>query len=277
MVSNLLQDKKMNQFVQLFEKFLKNHFNQYQPMAFRGHQRLLESIRYTLFTSGKRFRPLLIFSTAEICGLRTNLILPWAGAIEVIHTASLIHDDLPCMDNSYSRRKQATNHRLFGENIALLAGNCLWIEAFRIIEPYIKHTNWLSLLCQAAGFNGLMGGQALDLNPEPSEKYYNNLHKMKTAALMESSIKGVLSLQQQSLRGLYKAASLIGSAFQLADDLEDDTEDQKSNITVLGKRPAQKKLQELSSTILKLIQPYTKTNYLTKLILFNANRVGVAI
>ena len=89
-----------------------------------------------------------------------------------------------------------------------------------------------------------MGGQALDLNPEPSEKYYNNLHKMKTAALMESSIKGVLSLQQQSLRGLHKAASLIGRAFQLADDLEDGKEDQKSNITVLGKIPTQKKLQE---------------------------------
>ena len=267
----------MNQFVQQFEKFLKTYFNQFQPLAFRGHQRLLESIRYTLFTGGKRFRPLLIFSTAEICGLRTNLILPWAGAIEIIHTASLIHDDLPVMDNSFSRRRQATNHRLFGENIALLAGNCLWIEAFRIIEPYTKHTNWLSLLCQVVGFNGLMGGQALDLNPEPSEKYYNDLHAMKTAALMEASIKGVLYLQQRSLQGLYKAAGLIGHAFQLADDLEDDKEDKKSNITVLGKKPAQKKLQELSSNILKLIQPYTKTDYLTKLILFNATRAGVSI
>ena len=112
-VNNFLQDKKMNQFVLVFEKFLKNYFNQYQPLAFQGHQRLLESIRYTLFTSGKRFRPLLIFSTAKICGLRTNLILPWAGAIEIIHTASLIHDDLPCMDNSYSRRnKQLTTDYL---------------------------------------------------------------------------------------------------------------------------------------------------------------------
>ena len=272
-VNKLLMDKKVRKFLQEFENFLKATFH-LKVLPFRAHQKLLKSIHYTLFSNGKRFRPLLIFSVAEICQIQLKVILPWASAIEVIHTASLIHDDLPIMDNSRIRRAKAANHRLFGEEIAMLAGNTLWIEAFRILATY-KKTNWVKLLSEATGFNGLMGGQALDMMPEPSMLYYTKMHELKTAALIIAAIRGVLSMKQKKLEGLYRAAPAIGRAFQLADDLKDEAENKKSNITFLDKNQAKTELKSLSKQSLKNIAIYPKSSYLKQLILFNMQRAGV--
>ncbi len=264
--------KKNQDFLNHFESFLKKHIQLLSPRLFKGHQLLQDCIAYTLLGGGKRFRPLVVFHTAQVCSTPLEFILPWAGAIEMIHTASLIHDDLPSMDNSPQRRGKPSNHLVFGEDMALLAGNCLWIEAFRLIEPY-KTTQWISLLCQAVGFNGLMGGQALDLRPENTKKYYQNLHEMKTAQLISISMKGILSLQKKKNLKLWELSHLIGHAFQLADDLEDFKHDRHSVIQTLGKKEAKKKLSDLTCQSLNLIGEHKNSMGLRDLVLLNSQRV----
>jgi len=244
-----LQHPEVCNFLHQFEHFLQSHIHSLSQKSLRGHRQLWKSIHYTLFSQGKRFRPVLTFSTAKVCAIPIRIILPWAGAIEMMHTASLIHDDLPSMDNSLVRRNQASNHRLFGEDIALLAGNCLWIEAFRLITPHLQHLpsiqqgspDWLSLLCTATGFHGLMGGQALDLRPEYVQEYYPTMHAMKTADLMAASMQGVLTLKKERDSNLYQISHTIGTAFQLADDLEDETEDRHSYVFRIGRKQIQNK------------------------------------
>lgn len=263
-------------FLKTFNSFLTSHLNTFSS-SFQGQEKLLQAIKYSLFSGGKRFRPLLIFSVAEILSIKDSLILPWAGAIEMMHTASLIHDDLPCMDNSLYRRGKATNHRLFGEDIALLAGDCLWVEAFRLVESYPE---WVKILCQAGGFYGLMGGQALDLYPPPikerTNRYYEEMNAMKTAALISAGVQGVFLLNQKEtteIKNLKQVGHLIGQAFQLSDDLQDFA-DKKSNFAVsLGYKAAQKKLKALSEKALNLVtRAGFSDSLLSHLIIFNQNR-----
>ncbi len=263
----------------MLESFLKKQLAGFKVLPFLAHKKLLESICYTLFSSGKRFRPLLVFHTAMAGGVSIPRVVPWAGAIELIHTASLIHDDLPIMDNSLHRRRKATNHRLFGEDIALLAGNCLWIEAFNMLSPFLKdNPYWLSILCQGAGFEGLMGGQALDLKPpfKKSDHYYQHLYSMKTGALMRASMKGVTTACPSN-KALNKVAKLMGEAFQLADDLQDKKEDKHSYFFMFGEKKTKNKLKNLSLDMIKLIEGITKAQGLKKLILFNSERGGVTL
>ena len=281
--NHLLKSPEVQRFISTFESFLKTHINSLNPLPLKGHQVLFDSIKYSLFSGGKFFRPLLIFSVSRILSINPHDILPWAGAIEMIHVASLIHDDLPLMDNSLQRRGKVTNHRRFGPDMALLAGNCLWIEAFKLLESDQK-ASWLPILCKAVGFKGLMGGQALDLKPPPIFKqndfYYNHLHSMKTAALISASIEGVLVLSKQKTeehQRLQTMGQILGLAFQLADDLQDRKEDITVNWAVfLGKKKALKKLHELTQDSLNLIDSQNpSTQLLKQLVLFNYERTGI--
>ena len=280
---NIFENTEVKKFRWEFESFLKEQISKFHYLPFKGHKKLWQAMEYSLFSGGKYFRPLLVFSTAQLFSFRSQAILPWAAAIEMIHTASLIHDDLPCMDNGFERRGKATTHRRFGESMALLAGDCFWIEAFRLISNYGNNKNtkaWLSILCQATGFNGLMGGQALDLNTpiNPSENYYKEMHFMKTGALITAAMEGVLALQDKTTEKAHKikeAAQYIGQAFQLSDDLQDEKETSKSNfINTFGKARAQKVLQDLSNKALNLVNFKEKDSpYLLKqLIIFNRDR-----
>ena len=270
------QEKAKN-FLRRFELFLQDVLNRLPPLPFRGHRKLKEALYYSLFTGGKRFRPLLIFATAQMLKIKTSVILPWAGAIEMIHTASLIHDDLPCMDNSLQRRKKASCHRRFGESTALLAGDCLWIEAFRLISRAKESRIWLTALCAGAGFYGLMGGQALDLNspPDPDEEFYTKMHSMKTGALIVACMEGVLTLKPGAdSKKLKKTARLIGRAFQLSDDLQEEKEKKElSNLAhILGEKKARSLLKDLSLEALLQLKDFPSPFLLKKLIVFNQNR-----
>lgn len=281
---NILKDPEIQKFLFQFELFLKKYLKKFQYLPLKEHQQLKEAIEYSLLSGGKYFRPLLIFSTAHLLSIKSQVILPWAGAIEMIHVASLIHDDLPCMDDSPERRGKASSHCRFGEDMALLAGDCLWIEAFRLIHLYGKATKarlWLPILYEATGFSGLMGGQALDLKvpKNPDESYYKKMHSMKTGALIVASMEGVLVLQPKAIEKTHKikeAAYLIGQAFQLSDDLQDEKEHSISNFSsFLGRRKAQKQLHELSNKALELIdfdKKESSSYFLKELIIFNRNR-----
>ena len=261
-------------FLSQFETFLRNQIRYLSILPFKGHRILRDSIEHSLFSGGKHFRPLLVQATALWVGVRTRLILPWAGAIEMAHVASLIHDDLPCMDNSLQRRGQPANHRLFGEDIALLAGNSLWIEAFRLIlreTPKAQAHLWLPILSDALSFNGLMGGQALDLKPslDPDLNYYKQMHLMKTGQLISACMEGVAVLpfvDKQKQEVVQTVAPLIGRAFQIADDLQDESEEKTpSNFAhVIGCDKAKKLLFELSDKALSLLDAQDRRHSVTK-------------
>ena len=207
-----------------FKSYLKNRFLKAEGSA----QKLLKkSLFYSLFAKSSRFRPKLCFAATKALGKKPKDILPWAIAIEMLHSASLIHDDLPCMDNALRRRGEKCNHLVFGEDIALLAGSCLFVESFSLLTKPVfnkKRPELLNLLISKIGFKGLMSGQALDLKGTPSKSLFFKMIKLKTASLIEASVLGPLLLWGQTKeekKSLKNYSKNLGLAYQLADDIKD--------------------------------------------------------
>lgn len=197
-----------------------------------GLKKLIEAMGYSFLSGGKRTRPVLGLLLAEALGVRPQKVIPWVLAVELIHTYSLIHDDLPCMDDDKERRGRPTNHIVFGESLALLAGDSLLTESFGLLsrsysdEP-AKGLKLVELLSEAAGFWGMAGGQALDLEAQkslPSQDGILDMHSRKTGALFRVICEGVAvvcgtEVQLQSSARQFGAA--LGLCFQLADDVLD--------------------------------------------------------
>ena len=196
--------------------------------------RLGEAMRYSLEAGGKRVRPILCLLAAEAVGGTAAQALPGALALEYVHTYSLIHDDLPAMDDDDLRRGRPTSHKVFGEGHAILAGDALLTEAFGVLasadlEP-VRRAEALALLAEGAGWRGMAGGQALDLEGENLETYdldhLRLIHRLKTGALLRASLEigavlgGAAPADQAALRAYGEA---IGLAFQIQDDILDAT------------------------------------------------------
>ncbi|MBN2282530.1 MAG: polyprenyl synthetase family protein [Deltaproteobacteria bacterium] len=196
---------------------------------------IFESVRYSLFAGGKRIRPILCMAAAEALGGDSELVLPVACALEMIHTYSLIHDDLPAMDNDDFRRGKPTNHTVFGENIAILAGDALLTEAFRVMSepagsPLVPAERILAVIgeiSRAAGFYGMVGGQVVDIISEGKAVDLDTLsyiHEKKTGALITVSLRSGAILAgagDTELAALTQYGGNIGLAFQIADDILD--------------------------------------------------------
>ena len=192
---------------------------------------LAEAMRYSLLAGGKRIRPMLVLEFCRMAGGETAQALPVACAIEMLHTYSLIHDDLPCMDNDDLRRGKPTNHVVFGECTATLAGDALQAEAFgtilRSTLPAVRRLNCAEDLANAVGLDGMCCGQYLDMAAEGSvlsEEELNEINARKTGALLIAACRmGVHAAggteEQAEIASLYGAA--IGTAFQLRDDMLD--------------------------------------------------------
>lgn len=192
---------------------------------------LAESMRYSLLAGGKRIRPMLVLEFCRIAGGDVEAALPVACAVEMLHTYSLIHDDLPCMDNDDLRRGRPTNHRVYGECTATLAGDCLQAEAFgtilRCSLPADRRAACAEILADAAGLDGICGGQYLDMAWEGrslSQDELNDINNRKTSALLIAACRmGVAaaggSEKQMEAAALYAAA--VGLAFQIRDDMLD--------------------------------------------------------
>jgi geranylgeranyl diphosphate synthase type II len=194
-------------------------------------------MRYSLLAGGKRIRPVLALATAESVGADPDGVLPLAGAIELIHTYSLIHDDLPAMDDDDLRRGQPTCHVEFGEPVAILAGDGLFAEAIALVlerqegEAELVRSA-LSELTRAAGVGGMVGGQYLDIADEAVD--IRHLHELKTGRLIGASITSVLLLEGMSepaTLAYRRFAAELGVLFQIVDDILDVTGDE----TALGK------------------------------------------
>ena len=205
--------------------------------------RLGEAVRYSLEAGGKRVRPVLCMLASEAVGGTPIQALPGALALEFVHTYSLIHDDLPAMDDDDLRRGRPTNHKVFGEGHAILAGDALLTEAFGLLaaadlDPE-RRAESLVLLAEGAGWRGMAGGQALDLEGEALATYdldhLRLIHRMKTGALLRASVEigavlgGAPPLERKALRAYGEA---IGLAFQIQDDILDATATEAD----LGKR-----------------------------------------
>ena len=205
--------------------------------------RLGEAVRYSLEAGGKRVRPVLCLLACEAVGGTAAQALPGALALEYVHTYSLIHDDLPAMDDDDLRRGRPTNHKVFGEGHAILAGDALLTEAFGVLATADLEANRraeaLALLAEGAGWRGMAGGQALDLEGEKIQSYdlghLQLIHRLKTGALLRASLEigavlgGARRSEQAALRAFGEA---IGLAFQIQDDILDAT----ATDAELGKR-----------------------------------------
>ncbi|NJL84884.1 MAG: polyprenyl synthetase family protein [Leptolyngbyaceae cyanobacterium SM1_1_3] len=207
-----------------------------QAIAVVYPERIYESMRYSLMAGGKRLRPILCLATAELAGGTAEIAMPTACALEMIHTMSLIHDDLPAMDNDDFRRGQPTNHKVYGEDIAILAGDGLLAYAFEFIAvqtqqvPAERVLRVIAHLGRAAGAAGLVGGQAVDLESEGKSEVgvetLNFIHRHKTAALLEASVVSgavLAGAEQADIERLSRYAQHIGLAFQIVDDVLDIT------------------------------------------------------
>lgn len=196
-----------------------------------GAERLAEAARYSLLGGGKRVRPILVMACAQALGAPVDRVLPTACAIELIHTNSLIVDDLPAMDNHAKRRGRATLHRVYGDDIAILAGCALLSEAQRLIledqpGPAELRNRLLRAVLEATGTAGMVGGQFLDVSKyRPRDRAdLERLQMLKTGTLLLASVRcGTLLAEDRTDPALDRYAESLGSLFQVVDDILDET------------------------------------------------------
>jgi geranylgeranyl diphosphate synthase type II len=211
-----------------------------------------KAMRYSLFAGGKRMRPALCLAAAEACGGKASAAMPLACAVECIHTYSLIHDDLPAMDNDDYRRGKLTSHKVFGEGIAVLAGDALLTQAFEIAAqshgwPRYSHATIILELARAAGSLQLIAGQVADLEAEGkriSAKELQYIHERKTSALLCCAVRlGGMSANctPAQLRSLTEFGYNVGLAFQVIDDILDVTQSSEQLGKTAGKDSAAQK------------------------------------
>ena len=194
-------------------------------------QTLFSAMRYSLLAGGKRLRPIFVFEFCRMCGSAWGQAIPFAAAVEMIHTYSLIHDDLPCMDNDDFRRGRPTNHKVYGEAIAVLAGDALLTAAFSFLAkanlPAETRIRAVEILSQCAGEIGMVGGQVLDMQSEERQctaQEVIDIQSRKTGALIRAAcMLGVLAGcgTSQQLSAAASFASHLGLAFQIRDDMLD--------------------------------------------------------
>jgi len=220
----------MTEYINLAETALKK----YLKVEENPQKKIYEAEEYSLMAGGKRLRPVIMMMTAKMCGKSPEAVLPFATAIEMIHTYSLIHDDLPAMDNDDLRRGKPTNHKVFGEAMAILAGDALLTKAFEVASSFddesVSRENVLraiSTLAVAAGDNGMIGGQVVDIESRNEDaELLKYLHSLKTGALIRASgvIGAILSgATEEQIKAVDNFCSYLGIAFQIQDDILDVT------------------------------------------------------
>lgn len=248
-----IYDLKANE---LYPEFLIKEVNKslgYYVKKYRESPDILkEAIKYSIENSGKRFRPILCLLTAKSLGKDYRAVLPTACAIEFIHTYSLIHDDLPAIDNDDLRRGKPTCHKKFGEDIAILAGDALFAEAFNIIIKYQiaddrTKIEILEEIADASGASGMAAGQIVDVyfsGKKISKKKLEYMHRNKTGKMITASVRCAAILcgvSDDYLKKFTEYSENLGLAFQITDDILDVTSDKRVAGKTIGKDAIQKK------------------------------------
>lgn len=220
-------------------KVIDQSLDLYLPESTNPQSVIYTSMRYSVFAGGKRLRPILMWETAKLFDKDWDCVREFACALEMIHTYSLIHDDLPAMDNDDLRRGMPTNHIKFGEDIAILAGDALLNKAFEVAvrSENEKSLNALKILSDSSGTEGMIGGQVVDLQSEGKTiglRELQYIHSLKTGALIRCacSVGAILAgADESSVNAMDEYAKNLGIAFQIRDDILDV----KGNAEILGK------------------------------------------
>ncbi|RKD34564.1 polyprenyl synthetase family protein [Thermohalobacter berrensis] len=228
--------------IEKYKKIIEDNIDKILPKSNNKYQsKVFDSMRYSIFAGGKRLRPILTLKTCELISGDYKPAIPFALAIEMIHTYSLIHDDLPAMDDDNYRRGKLTNHRVYGEAMAILAGDGLLNFAYEVMNEAILENNKdnhrlikaFSKIATAAGVYGMIGGQVVDILSENTKIDADTLdfiHKHKTSALIEASIvSGAIigGASDNEINALEKYGKSIGLGFQIRDDILDTIGDMK--------------------------------------------------
>ena len=206
--------------------------DRFLPPEAERPETLHKAMRYSVFAGGKRLRPILVMAGAEAVGGSAEQVMPTACAMELIHTYSLVHDDLPAMDNDDFRRGVPTNHKVFGEATAILAGDALLTLAFRLVADNLRQTSTGALdvvadIADAAGHGGMVAGQVADLEAEGRQVGADTveyIHAHKTGALIRTSLRvgaRLCGATAEQVRALSLAGADLGLAFQIVDDILD--------------------------------------------------------
>ncbi|WP_316630716.1 farnesyl diphosphate synthase [uncultured Ruminococcus sp.] len=245
-----------------YVKEIEAAIERYIPQEKAAEQQLIDAVRYSLNLKGKRVRPSLTLAFAELCGGSVDAAMPFACAVEMVHTYSLIHDDLPCMDNDDFRRGQPTNHKVFGENIALLAGDALQSMAYTAMLSDeavaavggVRAARAAHILAEKSGLLGMVGGQVIDLSMEHKTvdiELVRLMEEKKTANLIEAAcMMGcvVAGAEEEKINAAERYAHAIGLAFQIVDDILDVT----STAEELGK-PIGSDIDNEKSTFMSML------------------------
>ena len=211
------------QYQSYIEQYLKDWYSRFYD---EPQERLFQAMEYSLLAGGKRLRPVMAFDFCRMCGADWKKAAPFAAAIEMIHTYSLIHDDLPCMDNDDYRRGRPTNHKVYGEAMAILAGDALLTDAF-CVASQAGLPEAIAVLAECAGSLGMVGGQVLDILSEErvlTEQEVLDIQSRKTGALINAAcVTGVMAAggTQEQIAAAGRFAGLLGLAFQIRDDMLD--------------------------------------------------------
>ena len=271
-----------------YRKLVEDHLMDFIPEIDHKSITLYEAMKYSVMAGGKRIRPVLLLATCDFCGGSIEEALPYACALEYIHTYSLIHDDLPCMDDDDLRRGMATNHKVYGEATATLAGDGLQSAAFEVMysdmmyyfdnPEAMKHRICAGYeIAKGSGCRGMISGQIADMeaeNHECSPELLDYIHLTKTSALIVAAVRAGAMLggaDRDTLKNLTTYAENLGLAFQICDDILDvigdeeklgkhtgmDQEHGKATYPALhGIEKSKSKLEELTNNALNAIAKY---------------------
>lgn len=290
--------KEIEKRTQQIEQILRR----YLPQA-SGYQKLImEAMSYSMLSGGKRLRPMLMLETYHMFGAHHTVIEPFLAAIEMIHTYSLVHDDLPAMDDDAYRRGRRTTHVVYGEAMGILAGDALLnyafetaTQAFSMGEDPARVAKAMQILAQKAGIYGMLGGQVVDVQNEGHKQIdavtLDFIYRLKTGALIASAmmIGAVLAgANEQEVSVLEQAAVRVGIAFQIQDDILDitgtaeqlgkpigsDEKNEKSTyVTLYGMQAAQEQVEKLTNEAVDFMESLpVKNEFLTGLLLHLAGR-----
>lgn len=293
MIEDYLREKR---------KLIDEQLNKYLPAEEESPELIHKAMRYSVFAGGKRFRPILLLATGKTLGVNEEDLLEAACAIECIHTYSLIHDDLPCIDNDDYRRGKLTNHKVFGEAIAVLAGDALLTVAFQILSrskiakenPHIG-IRVIECISDAIGTEGMLGGQVFDITYEKVQVSSNEIIKMdfmKTARLIRASVMvgAIISEVGMDIEKILSAyGENIGISFQIIDDLfdvrgnaaelgkavgKDGLMHKATLCSLLGYEAAKQKAVDLINEGIQFIKELDKFNLLTQLAQYLISRLS---
>lgn len=267
------------------------------PEATDGQIEVVNAMKYSLSNGGKRIRPVLVLEFAAACGIDKEIALPLATAIEYIHTYSLIHDDLPCMDDDDLRRGKPSCHKRYDESTALLAGDALLTHAFEIIAnsdlPSDAKVDAIALLSQNSGVGGMLGGQVIDLiieNGMPTIKELLTVYKIKTGALISAAcLLGCIAgnADEKQISAASNFAYALGVAFQIQDDILDiigdeaklgkpigsDADNNKTTYaSIKGIEQSKLDVEKLTTTAINQLEMFDNSDFLKQLALSLINR-----